>query len=455
MIVSTRPLIDCCPIVPAAMEGRQIVQWDKDSCADAGFLKIDLLGLGMLSAVERCGRVDRPDAGRADRPLPDPLRRPGDVRVHPERGHDRGLPDREPGADAVAAPHPTGEPPGHHDPGRDRPARGRSRAGRSIPTSSAVSACASIPSYEVPYDHPSLEPVLRRDARDDHLPGPGARGGDRVRRLHPRRGRGTAAGDEPQALRCGDPGLSRPLHRGSPARARGGRSAGRAGLRDGPGVLGLRLSQGPRRRVRPARLPVDLAAGPLLAPSSCARCSTSSRWASTRPMRSCTRPNGAGSRCWRPTSTKAKPSATWSLGTATVAFGIGLGYVRGVRASEVSELVSSRRAGGRFRNLSDLASRAGASAGSLELLAWSGACDSLARGGARAGWRRGRGSRRGGRVRRCGSLARLPLAAGRRHAAESFPAARSSRSRSICRRRPCCASSRRGTRCSPTTGRPD
>ncbi|TMM09129.1 MAG: DNA polymerase III subunit alpha, partial [Actinobacteria bacterium] len=53
MIVATRPLIDCCPIVPAAMQGRQIVQWDKDSCADAGFLKIDLLGLGMLSAVER------------------------------------------------------------------------------------------------------------------------------------------------------------------------------------------------------------------------------------------------------------------------------------------------------------------------------------------------------------------------------------------------------------------
>jgi error-prone DNA polymerase len=54
MIVSTRPLVDCCPVVPAAMEGRQIAQWDKDSCADAGFLKIDLLGLGMLSAVERC-----------------------------------------------------------------------------------------------------------------------------------------------------------------------------------------------------------------------------------------------------------------------------------------------------------------------------------------------------------------------------------------------------------------
>jgi error-prone DNA polymerase len=54
MVISTEPLIDVCPIVPAAMAGRQIVQWDKDSCADAGLLKIDLLGLGMLSAVERC-----------------------------------------------------------------------------------------------------------------------------------------------------------------------------------------------------------------------------------------------------------------------------------------------------------------------------------------------------------------------------------------------------------------
>ncbi|MGH2846304.1 MAG: PHP domain-containing protein, partial [Thermoleophilaceae bacterium] len=53
MVISTQPLIDLCPIQPAAMEGRQMVQWDKDSCADAGFLKLDLLGLGMLSAVER------------------------------------------------------------------------------------------------------------------------------------------------------------------------------------------------------------------------------------------------------------------------------------------------------------------------------------------------------------------------------------------------------------------
>jgi error-prone DNA polymerase len=52
MVISSRPLIDLVPVQPAAMAGRQICQWDKDSCGDAGFLKIDLLGLGMLSAVE-------------------------------------------------------------------------------------------------------------------------------------------------------------------------------------------------------------------------------------------------------------------------------------------------------------------------------------------------------------------------------------------------------------------
>ncbi len=54
MVISTRPLCDLVPIEPAAMEGRQLCQWEKDSCSDAGFLKIDLLGLGMLSAVEEC-----------------------------------------------------------------------------------------------------------------------------------------------------------------------------------------------------------------------------------------------------------------------------------------------------------------------------------------------------------------------------------------------------------------
>ena len=63
--------------------------------------------------------------------------------------------------------------------------------------------------------------------------------------------------------------------------------------------------------------------------------------------------------------------------SATDAVRIGLGYVRGVAEQEVRELVAVREAGGRFRGLSDLASRAEPSAASLELLAWSGACDSL------------------------------------------------------------------------------
>jgi error-prone DNA polymerase len=57
---------------------------------------------------------------------------------------------------------------------------------------------------------------------------------------------------------------------------------------------------------------------------------------------------------------------------------IGLGYVRGVRAQDAEDLVAARTRGGRFRGLSDLASRAGCGAAALELLAWSGTCDTLA-----------------------------------------------------------------------------
>jgi error-prone DNA polymerase len=52
MIVSSRPISDMTPVQPAAMAGRFLCQWDKDSCNDAGFVKIDFLALGMLSLVE-------------------------------------------------------------------------------------------------------------------------------------------------------------------------------------------------------------------------------------------------------------------------------------------------------------------------------------------------------------------------------------------------------------------
>src|SRR5438046_3016320 len=52
MIISSRPLVEVVPLERAAMEDRVVCQWDKDSCDDARFVKIDFLALGMLSLVE-------------------------------------------------------------------------------------------------------------------------------------------------------------------------------------------------------------------------------------------------------------------------------------------------------------------------------------------------------------------------------------------------------------------
>ena len=54
MILSSRPLVEIVPLERAAMETRVVCQWDKDSCDDARFIKIDFLALGMLSLVEEC-----------------------------------------------------------------------------------------------------------------------------------------------------------------------------------------------------------------------------------------------------------------------------------------------------------------------------------------------------------------------------------------------------------------
>ena len=52
MVLCDRPVIDVVPIEHARMQGRTVVQWDKDDCADAGLVKFDLLGLGMLTAID-------------------------------------------------------------------------------------------------------------------------------------------------------------------------------------------------------------------------------------------------------------------------------------------------------------------------------------------------------------------------------------------------------------------
>ncbi|HUO86706.1 MAG TPA: DNA polymerase III subunit alpha, partial [Thermoanaerobaculia bacterium] len=52
MVIAAGRLDEVVPIEPAAMPGRTVVQWDKDDCADLGIIKVDLLGLGMLNALE-------------------------------------------------------------------------------------------------------------------------------------------------------------------------------------------------------------------------------------------------------------------------------------------------------------------------------------------------------------------------------------------------------------------
>ncbi len=51
--LSADPLIETVPIGPARMDGRTIVQWDKDDLESLGLIKVDLLSLGMLSALRK------------------------------------------------------------------------------------------------------------------------------------------------------------------------------------------------------------------------------------------------------------------------------------------------------------------------------------------------------------------------------------------------------------------
>jgi error-prone DNA polymerase len=64
VIIASRSLVEMVPVMPAAMPGRVVCQWDKDSVDDAGFIKIDFLALGMLSLVEECVELIAEHHGR-------------------------------------------------------------------------------------------------------------------------------------------------------------------------------------------------------------------------------------------------------------------------------------------------------------------------------------------------------------------------------------------------------
>jgi error-prone DNA polymerase len=52
MVMAQGRLDEVVPLEPATMPDRVIVQWDKEDCADLGIIKVDLLGLGMMAALE-------------------------------------------------------------------------------------------------------------------------------------------------------------------------------------------------------------------------------------------------------------------------------------------------------------------------------------------------------------------------------------------------------------------
>ncbi|WP_437985328.1 DNA polymerase III subunit alpha [Sorangium sp. So ce117] len=52
-VLSSEPLHKVAPVEPARMEGRTVIPWDKDDLDDLGFFKIDVLALGMLTAIRK------------------------------------------------------------------------------------------------------------------------------------------------------------------------------------------------------------------------------------------------------------------------------------------------------------------------------------------------------------------------------------------------------------------
>ena len=76
-IISNAPLYELVPIENAAMPDRTVIQWEKNDLEDLGLLKVDVLGLGMLTAIRRSFDLIRDFDGRdytlATIPAEDPL----------------------------------------------------------------------------------------------------------------------------------------------------------------------------------------------------------------------------------------------------------------------------------------------------------------------------------------------------------------------------------------------
>src|SRR5574341_1049606 len=67
MVITGARLAERLPTEPATMPDRVVVQWDKDSLEEAGLVKIDLLGLRMLSVLsDSCDLIEQTTGSRPD-----------------------------------------------------------------------------------------------------------------------------------------------------------------------------------------------------------------------------------------------------------------------------------------------------------------------------------------------------------------------------------------------------
>jgi error-prone DNA polymerase len=425
MVLSTEPLIDVCPVQPAAMEGRRLVQWDKDSCADAGFLKIDLLGLGMLSAVERCveeiGRVrgERIDLSRIpldDAPTFSAIQSADTTGVFQieSRAQMQMLPRTLPeNIDDITV-----------QVALVRP--GPIQGGAVHPYIERRRRLREDPGYRVPYEHPSLEPVLSDTLGAIvfqeqvlqvamALAGFSAAEAEGLRRAMSRKRSEAALRAyrerflEGAAERGVDAALAERVFEqilgfsgfGFPkahAVAFGLLAYQSTWLRVhyGPEFLCSLLNEQPMGFYPPDALVHEAQRKgiEILGPDvnrSAVECvveglegrGSSTSLATPRRIGSASPDDRARERAKR-SADDPRPSSRDTHSPTQLAVRIGLGYVEGLREIDAEAVVGERERGGDYLEAGELASRSGIGRDGLERLAWASACDSLREGTSQA-----------------------------------------------------------------------
>ncbi|MEK6273387.1 MAG: error-prone DNA polymerase [Actinomycetota bacterium] len=379
MVIATSPLVDICPVQPAAMEGRQLVQWDKDSCADAGFLKIDLLGLGMLSAVERTideiarARGERIDLSRIPMDDPETYRMiraadtTGAFQIE-SRAQMQMLPRTRPESlDDITV-----------QVALVRP--GPIQGGAVHPYLERRERLRKDPSFRVPYDHPSLEPILRDTLgtivfQEQVIQAAMALAGFSAGEAEGLRRAMSRKRSEEAILVYRDQFIAGARERGAAPEVAERvfeqiRGFSGFGFPKAHAVaFGLLAYQSTWLRVHygPEFLCSLLNEQPMgfYPPDALVH------EAQRRGIEVLTADvNRSGVEC-----TVEVPGGGEL--PAPLAVRIGLGYITGLREDEARALVEERERGGPYASLADLASRSGVGREGLELLAWAGACEAI------------------------------------------------------------------------------